>query len=445
MMTEALAGELFGKTNPAQPLDPDDPRNLDIDAQSSDGEPLRVRGENWASLLARIVSRSPEPVFELFTGLPGSGKSTELMRLRKRLEAGGHTCVLINADEAIDVTAPVNVADLLIVIVQHCERRVLALEGKSPDKAVEDSWSTRLWHWLTRTDVELKSMEAGVSDVGSLSLELKTRPTLRQKVRAAVSTHLTSFIDEIHREIESLQNRAKARNSKGLVVIFDSLEKLRGTSTTQEAVQQSAEETFYAGRDYLRLPVHVIFTVPTYLRQRAPMVEVRFMPMIKLRTRDGQPFAPAFEVARDLVRRRISDEQLRELLGTEAERLIHRIIEASGGFPRDILRPLHELLLSERFPVSERDVDRALNRLRDAMHSALLGSDYRLLARVAVTRSLDVETEEERMVAARLLSTNVLLHYLNDSGWYDVHPLAKQIPTLKEAIRTEEQETGAHA
>jgi hypothetical protein len=115
---------------------------------------------------------------------------------------------------------------------------------------------------------------------------MKTRPTLRQKVREAVAAHLTWFLREVSNEIVLLNQRTQATGKAGLVVILDSLEKLRGISTNWEEVLGSAERIFAGGAPYLRLPVHTIYTIPPALVSRR-FEQAEFMPMIKLHDRDG--------------------------------------------------------------------------------------------------------------------------------------------------------------
>jgi hypothetical protein len=68
--------------------------------------------------------------------------------------------------------------------------------------------------------------------------------------------------------------------------MFDSLEKLRGTSLTWKQVLESAERIFGNGAPYLQLPVHVLYTIPPALTRR--MADpVSFLPMVKVRAADG--------------------------------------------------------------------------------------------------------------------------------------------------------------
>jgi hypothetical protein len=79
--TERVPAHIHNRLRFDEPLPPDDDRNLDIDRFGS----TRVRGGIWTERLARRVELSDVPVYLLFTGLHGSGKSTELLRLAERL------------------------------------------------------------------------------------------------------------------------------------------------------------------------------------------------------------------------------------------------------------------------------------------------------------------------------------------------------------------------
>ncbi len=69
----------YNLCDPKESLKPDDARNEDLDVRGPDG--TFVRGLRWVDRLARSITLADKPVQCWFTGLPGSGKSTELQRL----------------------------------------------------------------------------------------------------------------------------------------------------------------------------------------------------------------------------------------------------------------------------------------------------------------------------------------------------------------------------
>lgn len=435
MLSFADRKVLYNRCNPFEPLNPDDERNVDLDLRSQDGG--RVRGVVWVERLAQGLELSDRPVLELFTGLPGSGKSTELRRLARRLEqADGANLlpIVVDAEDALDLTSAVDVVDVLSAVVHAADAEVLRLEGGKPDNALREGYPRRLWSWLTQTDVDLKGAQFELPAGASLVMEMKTRPTLRQRVREIVANHLSRFLQEIHQELEALSARAQRRGRAGLVVIVDSLEKLRGTSTTWHDVLNSAERLFAGGAPYLRLPVHVVYTIPPALVSRR-FERVHFMPMIKLKSQDGSPWAPGVQAARELVRRRIPDEQLSLLLGPDRERRLERVIAWSGGYPRELVEMLQKIVAHRAHPISEADLQRLLHEVRDAYRRVVPSEAFPWLARVADEKFLTLDDDEQRPAADLMLSNNVILCYLNDRAWFDLHPAALEIPGIQEALR----------
>jgi hypothetical protein len=424
---------LYNRCRPGDALLPGDDRYIDLDAR-------RVRGIDWVARLASRIELSDQPTSQLFTGLPGSGKSTELRRLARRLEQsddGNLHVVVVAAEDALDLLCPIDVPDILLAILAECDRSLLVAEGKDPELAMESGYFRRLWDWLTRTDVTFKGAEFAIDKVGKLTAELKTRPSLRQRFRQTIGAHLNQFLKEVREELLHMQARADALHRSGLVVIVDSLEKLRGTSTTWDDVLDSAERVFSDGAPHLQLPVHTLFTVPAALVSRKRFAQVDFMPMIKLHEHPragGGRFQDGYDAALELLLQRVPAQDLAELFGSQTEQRLEQLIEWSGGYPRELVRLLQEALLAESIPLSDSDFRRLLNEVGDQYRKLVPADAFPWLAKVAVERYLTVETSEQRETADAMLSNNVVLRYLNDQDWFDLHPSIRQIPGVAQEI-----------
>lgn len=424
----------YNRCHASEALSPDDERNLDID----NFDDTRVRGSNWVSRLASAIELSERPVFLLFTGLPGSGKSTELRRLAQRLQdaQGAHLLpVLIDGDTSLDLTNEIDIPDIIAAIMLGVEQAVLKIEGSDPATALEEGYFTRLWTWLKTTEVELAKAEFAIPGNGSkLVAEMRGRPTLRQRVRATLGTHLSSFLEEAREELEQLEKRAREHGYQGLVIIFDSLEKLRGSSQNWVGVLASAERIFSSGAPYLKLPVHVLYTVPTALINRQLFQDVHFIPMIKLHEPDGRPWEAGYAAARELVRRRLPDAIAREIFGDMLEARLKDVIRWSGGYPRELVRLLQSALAREKLPLSENEFLRIFNELKDAYRKVVPADAFAWLANVATERYYTVEEEKHRQIADQMLLNNVVLRYVNDNDWYDLHPAVAEIPGVRQAL-----------
>lgn len=427
-MDFATRKKYYNRCDPYEPLDPDSELNVDLDQE------FGVRGVSWVDrLAARVELAGRKPAFELFTGLLGSGKSTELRRLVRRLAKHQFLVVLADAEDFLDLANPVDIPDLLSVIVYQTERVVLEKEGKDPEAAQEDGYFQRFWSWLKSRDAELSKAEFGIPSGPKLVYEIKARPQLRERVRQTIAAHFTEFLKDVRAELEVLQSRTTALGFGGLVVIFDSLEKLRGTSQNWDLVLNSAERVFTSGASYLRLPVHVIYTVPPALLTRCAE-PVEFMPMIKLRDRLGIGSEAGHAAARELVRRRVPDPALCEILGAECEERLAEMIRWSGGYPRELVRLLQTAIAQPALPLTAESWGRIGGELRGTYRLLVPSSAYSWLAEVAATHALSIQDDDHRPIADLMLRNNAVLHYLNEEPWFDLHPAVYEIPGVREAI-----------
>ncbi len=357
-----------------EPLDPDDDRFADFDRANA-------RGVSWVRRLGnRLIKAADRPTWSLVSGLPGSGKSTELRRLKEHLQKSGFLVALVDAEEIFDLTQEIDLTDILLVLVDAAEREVVRLEGSARGQEKEPGYLRRLWSWLSSVEVDLKDLSVSGGPL-ELAFEMKTNPSLRQRIRAGLSRHFNRFVAEAQKELGNLDRRAKARKSGGLCLILDSLEKLRGLSSNWREVLESAERVFRSGAPHLRLPVHSIFTVPPALVFRLN-VDVEFMPAIKLKDRKGHRFEPGFAALREVVTRRLATAEqgealavrrLEELLGPHFEARLDSLIETSGGYTRQVVKALTWLLELDEQPATELDLARLDNEVNERFRAVVTG------------------------------------------------------------------------
>lgn len=446
-MDFATRKKYFNRCAPFTPLEPDDDRRVDVDRYGADvGTP--VRGRDWVEMLAGKFLLSDTPVCKLFTGLPGSGKTTELYRLSRLLadpNIGGNLLpVYIDASAVMDMANPIDVADIIAVIVFHAETTVAVAEGKDPEKALEDGYAKTLWNWLTRTDLAIgDKAEFNIPSAGKLVVEMKTRPTFRQQVRKAVAAHFSRFIEDARAALVQLEERARNRGKAGMIVILDSLEKLQGVTENWEKVMESAEQVFRAGAPYLRLPVHVLYTIPASLSTR--IKDIDFMPVVKVRQRrGGERFEPGLQAMRDMVVKRVPEEALAALFGEGWRERLEDIILFSGGYLREVLEMTQRSLMETVFPLSEKTFQHILSEKVNEYRDIVLGEAYGWLAEISRTKDMVIKTDDQRRLADRMLLNHAVLRYLNDELWFDVHPAVREIPGVKQALGRHREDCPIH-
>jgi hypothetical protein len=221
-----------------------------------------------------------------------------------------------------------------------------------------------------------------------------------------------------------------------LVVLFDSVEQIRGTSSTDaERVYASVEALFINYAESLQFEeVHVVYTVPPWLKVRSPGIAgdydgLQMLPCVRVRNRDGSRCEAGIEALRRVVERR---GDWAAVLGTVEA--LDTIVLASGGYLRDLFRLLQAVLRHARggeLPVGEDTLQLAIHEVRNG-YLPIARTDALWLAKVAEShrtelighRQADHPTHNLYNLS-RFFDYHMVLGYWEDEAWYDVHPLLR--------------------
>ncbi len=408
--------------DPSEPLSADHAFYVPLDADARGGD------QGCVGRLKRTLDLAGplEQTCQLFTGFPGAGKTTELMRLQHALEADrseATRAVYIDFEQYIDRFSPITISDVLRVCAYVLDREATIAESKDPD--ARPGYLERLWHFL-RQDVHLKDF--GYSNFGpELLFELRDNPTFRERAREVMSLRFQQFAEEAVSTMAAAVVRLRAAAMcERVVVLADSLEKLTPVrEEDRRLVESSVEALFLQHARLLQIPCHVIYTFPFWLGFRTAGLgsayhqETVILPMVKVRTREGEPWTPGIARLEEIVRRRLDVDRV---FGS-AERL-RPLLEASGGYPRDLLRLLREVLFqATSFPVTAEDVERVISQLSQSYADVVRSTDIPLLDEVERTNSMPLGDNDQTQAFGRLLDRWLVLAYRDDRRWYGVHPL----------------------
>lgn len=407
-----------------EPLDPADRRYVELyrDAGQDDPVELMFRGIAWQT------GKSAQ----LLSGFRGTGKSTELRRLRDRLRASGYVVVLLDMEDYLNMSTKVEVSDFLMAVAGGYSDALAAPDLLGFDPKREGYW-TRLAAFLRKTRIEIPD----VAEYG-VKAALKTDPTFKQRLQSQMAGHLGALTDDVHEFFqESLQAIHKKYSAKPeVVLIVDSMEHVRGTSMNDRDVQASLVNLFAGHAPRLKLPnVHVVYTVPPYLKVLSPSLgdlygagAIQIFPAIKVHKPDGDD--PAARAPHDagvlalqaVLRARGTVERL-----FASEDHVRKLVRMSGGHLRDVLRLTAEVLRrAQSVPVGEDIVDGAIRAIRAEM-LPIADEHARWLARIAVTRKAELASIRQITDLAAFLDSHVVLCFKNGQDeYYDVHPLIRE-------------------
>lgn len=424
----------FTKALSEGPVAPSDPRYVPVFTSDDDAEDDPIR------LLARMIRFADKgESVQLFSGYIGSGKSTQLLRLKSDLEQSGFFVLRFDIEDYLSLSTPVDISDFLICLAgavgEQLERTGIV--------APESFWS-RAGAFLQELRVEIPEVSAAPKattktasgELGAelglgLKLNIRRNPGFRTLLQRTMEGHLASLVTQASAYfaecVQAIRAHTRAPN-KQVVLLVDSIEHIRGTYSNEADVRKSIENLFAVQSEKLRLAsIHVVYTVHPYLRFRLPTLTTTFdsniytLPVIKVRERSGAPYPPGIRLIREMVSAR---GDWARLLGHDNESL-DRIIQLSGGYLRDLFGVLRDIILrAKKLPVSARVVDKAIAQRRSE-YLPIADDDALWLDKIAELHGPALPTKDHLLPFANLIEQNRVFCYQNGEEWFDIHPLIR--------------------
>ncbi len=421
-----------------RPLRPDDPFY----------EPLyaNTEGEDPVAVLQKHIEWTTVESVQMFSGFRGTGKTTELFRLKQDLEGKGYLVLYADALKYLSPSDEVDIATVLMSVAGAFGEALNEAVGK--ELLAESLWA-KVTNLVKNTHIEgtevTARVEGGIVETlkGGIDVKaaIRTAPSFRQRLQSFLADRLSELKKEVNAFVEEgVKAVRKERGQPDLpvVLLFDQFEQIRGSRTNEQDVIRSVEKLFANHLELLRLPfVHVVYTVPPWLQFVRPgTFSITTLPCVRLWSNDESrtPASAGCEHLLKLVRKRFPEGGYDSVFGPpggNGERLLRRLVTQSGGHLRDLLRLLREMTVliptwRPTLPVGEEVIERAIANLRNEFLPVAV-EDARWLAEIARRRdtALPDSTAESIDRLSRFLDSHLVLYLTNGKDWYDVHPLVR--------------------
>lgn len=425
------------------PLQPDNPFYEPIYARSE--------GEDPVAKLRTRIELAPVESLQMFSGFRGTGKTTELFRLRRDLEKKGCLVLYANALEYLSPSEEVDIVTMLMGVAGAFGEQLAKV---SDVKTLGGSFWQRIGNYLTKTTIEVSELSAKI-EVGTpakellgdlkagldLKLALKSAPSFRQKLQTFLDNRLYELRDQITAFVEAgvkHVREAKGNPELPIVFLFDQFEQVRGSRSNEQAVIQSVERLFRNHMELLRLPfVHVVYTVPPWLQFALPgAFSIETLPCVRLWKNDPERsrYDAGWALFREAITRRFGAEPFDHILGPgrqDQQKLTDALVTMSGGHFRDLLRLLREtivLILTWRptLPVVPEVIERAIINVRNE-YLPIAVEDALWLEKIGQRRDTALPDSKPESIGrlSRFLDTHLVLYLTNGKDWYDLHPLIR--------------------
>jgi len=365
----------------------------------------------------------------LFVGHTGCGKSTELSRLVSLVGAPDSDNRLLR-DSLLPIQYSVSemvglynieFVDIALSMVVGIYRAMEAL-----GHTVDDTPARRVYDWLYQE--EQKTRETRKSASGQVGAELGLSGIIKLidvrlkgegEVREEIRTRVKKYIPELTHLINGVIREVMDITGKSVLLIIDDLDKIMPLESALTVFREHA-------KSLASFECFAIYTAPISLlydpafKYISQYLEVRYMPMFKVRNKDGrreEPVGTDVEILREIIHRRVHPHLFEE-------EVVNETIDVTGGILRELIRVVRGCCVYCQEwnigKITRTVLDKQRSMLKGEYYRMLIHEDYQMLRRVRRTKS-------RADVNMRHLESLCVLYYPNGKGWFDVHPIVREL------------------
>ncbi|AKG24089.1 ATP-binding protein [Calothrix sp. 336/3] len=429
-----------------------------------------VRG-NWEVYqeLGKKIVLSDKPTCQLCSGHRGTGKSTELLRLKENLENRGFFVIYFAVDDQDIEPEDVEYADILMACTRHLVEAVKIEKHNPLLEWMQERWESFKDLMMMELSFEGLSLEQQISQFSKITATIKAVPDKRREIRQKINANTPSLVEALNDFIvkaeEYLSKKSQGKSSKktpsqapeyqGLVVIVDNLDRI--VEVAEEGKPNNYQEIYLNRSEMLRsLKCHIIYTVPidvvysdlaTNFDTSYHNLEV--VPMMMVRNPDGTINEAGLKKLRQLISQRVGlvEPALEKVLDEKIDGLditpmfdspetLNQLCLMSGGHMRDLMKLIQGAIENvDQLPITAKAAKRAIDGFRETYRKAIQEHHWEILAQA--NHCKDKKDDKEHL---RLLRNRSLLEYRyyddddNLQIWCDVHPLIEATPKFQSAI-----------
>lgn len=450
--------KFFQSTNPSKVLNIgiEEDRKFYIDFSSVRG------GQIIEELKDNITFFSPDvPTCNLFTGHIGCGKSTELLRLKRELEAEDFHVVYFESSEDLEM-ADVDIGDVLLAIARRVSQSLDQMTIAEP-KGLRELLKGAAK--LLQTEFEVTDVEVGLPEglgmeglkfsannegefslalgIGKITTRAKNDSTLRERLNQYLGPQKTKLLESINRELlEPAIAKLKEQGKRGLVVIMDNLDRV---DSSQKPFGRPQQEYLFIDQSecLMKLGCHMVYTMPLALKfsseygrltQRFSQ-DARVLPMVPVQYADGSECTEGLALLRQMVLSRafphLNDAERMATLTEvfETQDALDRLCRTSGGHVRDLLRLLNDWIKrgGRHLPLAEEKLEAVIRAQRNEMRLQISDDEWELLRQVRQRKTVGGYEGYQTLIHSRL----VFEYRDRGESWFDVNPILADAKELQ--------------
>jgi hypothetical protein len=436
----------YSHFNPQIPVSPSSPYYVNCD---------EVRGEQGEYVAEKMTAElsmvEGDVVHFLFTGHVGSGKSSELRKVKEILENQyNYQVVYFDAADELDLY-DVHHTDLLLAIAsQLFADKQIEIDAKTLENV--QNWFKE----ITKTTTDIKEsgaeIEAGVKMGGgfpwlgelfaNFKANIRRNKEQRAEIREQFKPKVSDLLIRVNRLIDAARKDVQHKGKQDLVLIIDNLEKMSPNLVKEENKEADVSLFVDYGNLLLGLDCHLICTVPIrllYLPLGSKLFDdfskVFTLPVIKIKKYcSTTPSENGVRKFMDIANLRLQGLKSLENLAlfNQDETLLANVIQFCGGNVKTFIRLMRQMIfqckVEQKFPLDKAMIDKVFRQeMRD--YDRMISNDrIRRLVQVAYTHQIDIT---EKSPDSEMLQLGWILVYANTKEWSDVEPVIRCLDRFK--------------
>jgi hypothetical protein len=365
-------------------------------------------------------------------GHRGSGKSTELVRLKHQLETGipKFFVVFCRAEEDIDRN-DVDFPEVLLAIVRQLAEQLKQREGIS----LKPGYFKSRFDWWVK--VFSSPIEFEKFDLSALFLKIsgaiKNSPSSREQVRKFMEPDTDNLLQAANDVISEATLELSKKDYQGLTIIVDDLDKMIIRPVGDGKIDSDKHLFLNRAPQMTGFSCHIIYSMPISLayshsqqvkdqyNKRLPMI-----PMVKIKSAPpkSKEYKPGIKAMRKMIDARLEQIGVPFERVFESESVCELMIKLSGGQPIMLMAMIPDAVISEGLPITAQSLERIRRENKRDYKRSLLREDWEILEVIRSGKPFQrTEAKEERF--RMLLENRALLMYVNDEEWYGLNPFVE--------------------
>jgi len=373
----------------------------------------------------------------VFAGHRGCGKSTLLKRLALEMQTK-HFVVFFSIADLIEMSGVTHVNILYAIALT-----LLSQATKQQIPVAEDIKETLLgWNTTTHKQASSRTTKGeasfGVEILKTVTAKLQQEKSFRDELETTFAKKISDLVGKIDRLAAAIETTTK----KPVLVIIDDLDKL-DLGLVESIYRNNIKSLFSPG-------FRIVFTIPVSAVQDPQtmgaltsegIVRPHLFPVAKFfhksdrHNPQAEPIGKTLDTFLNVLHKRIPEDLIEP-------RTARQMVFKSGGVVRELVRIAREcctecMVQLEIEPdrptmrIDQEILEAALRNLRNDFTRQIGSNLYDLLVQVYKTADAP-DASDEGFV--KLLHGLMVLEYINDALWYDVHPIVLELLQRRQLI-----------